>query len=567
MAIDLLLMRHREQRPFLEQPLAGLAGAEGPPDERTKLEGQTALERRAKEEHGDGFLRDDAADPQDLAAQGWGIVITDDERGEQLLSAIHDLRQARQAQQGFDVTVYRVKPGMDAREAARWKNDVYWNPRVSRKARPRYLLVLGDLDGVSLEFQQMVGLDTYMGRLAFSDLRAYGAYVEKILQWEKKPESAAYGRAMFYTVRDSTNATNSAHRQLVKPLCNSCTKASETDGEIEGTDVSSIPFEYGQDDPISPVLNILQDKRPGVFFSASHGLGAPLDGFETPALRRNLQGAMCFGNGKKLTGAELVGQTFLPGGVWFMLACYGAATPAKSAYYEWLRVLKENDKYRESASAVLEGLPGSGEKPFVAALPQAVLANPQGPIAVISHADLAWTFAFEDVEKGTSHTERFEGLVKGILKKNRIGTAFHDLYRFWGEKSSELLLHYEPNDQDVLSRDPIERSLLWLARNDIAGYMLLGDPAARLPLAGTAPKPAKNLEEPSNRVVVGAVVPPIETTGPGIDERKMEQAVIAVLAGESVAAVAARLRVDRDKLPRWVSSYREAGLAALRKYR
>lgn len=571
MGIDLLLMRHGEQRPVLEKSLSSLAGAEGPLDERTKLERQTKLEFEAKEKEKeeDGYLRDDMGDPQDLAKQGWGLVITDDDRGKQLLGAIEELRRVRREQQGFDVTVYRVKPGMDARAAARWKSEVYWNSRVSRKARPRYMLVLGDLDGVSLEFQQMVGADTFMGRLAFSNPQDYSAYAQKILQWEKQPANESYGRATFYTVRDGTRATATADRQLVAPLYNSCVKDARADGEIEGSDIVSIPYEYGRADPISPLLSSLQDTRPTVFFSASHGVGAPPDGFETPGHRRALQGAMCFDGGKRLTAHDLTGQTFLPGGVWFMLACYGAATPAKSAYHEWLRVLKENQAYQESAAAVIEGLPNAGETPFIAALPQSLLANPRGPLAVVSHADLAWTFAFEDVGSSRNHPERFEGFVKGILNKNRIGTAFHDLYRFWGETSGELLTYYEANDVAMLNREPVDRSRLWMVRNDIAGYMLLGDPAARLPLAGTASKSLsqKTVTQPANEEpsrVASTNTPPAGAASSGAEEMK-EQAVIAVLAGESLQSVATRLRVDRAKLPRWVAAYRDAGRAALRK--
>jgi hypothetical protein len=34
-------------------------------------------------------------------------------------------------------------------------------------------------------------------------------------------------------------------------------------------------------------------------------------------------------------------------------------------------------------------LPGERTRPFIAALPKAVLANPEGPLAVMGHEDLA----------------------------------------------------------------------------------------------------------------------------------------------------------------------------------
>ena len=557
MPIDLLLVRHGERHPVLEQSLPSLAGADG------------FIERQIVE---DGIMRNDMADPQSLEKQGWGIVVTDDKNGDELLGAIADLRAVRTAQQGRDAKVYRVAAGMNAESAARWKRDVYWDSNVSREERPKYLLILGDLDGVSLEFQQMIAADTYTGRLAFNNLQGYTDYVKKVLQWEKEPSAQASSRAMFYTVRDGTPATATGARKLVSPLVDSCARI-QKDATSHISDIVEIPHEYGSPDPIAAMLQRVSDPRPGLFFSVSHGLGPPRGGFDSSDERRALQGAMCFDNGKVLTGADLEGQPFLPGGVWFMLSCYGGATPAASAYQRWLKVLRQNNAYRDSADAVLEGLPRSGERPFVAAIPRAVLANPQGPLAVIAHADLAWSCAFDEMSSSQNHAERFEGLVAGTLQANRIGTAFHDLYRFFTEMNNELSTRYD-SDTESKERDWIvERSRLWMVRNDLAGYMLLGDPAVRLPLAGTGSnvavgkteKPSTN--EKARRFVVMGPASPKPAPRAAVDETTRERAVIAVLAGESAQNVATRMQLQADELTRWAAAYREAGLTALRQVR
>src|SRR4051812_40415796 len=130
MPIDLLLVRHGEPRPVLEQSFPSLAGAAGFVDRQTVM---------------DGVLRDDMGDPQNLAKQGWGLVVADDAGGEALLAAIEELRSARKEQQGRDVKVYRVPVGMNAERAAQWKRDIYWDSSVSREERPKYLLILGNL--------------------------------------------------------------------------------------------------------------------------------------------------------------------------------------------------------------------------------------------------------------------------------------------------------------------------------------------------------------------------------------------------------------------------------------
>ena len=97
----------------------------------------------------------------------------------------------------------------------------------------------------------------------------------------------------------------------------------------------------------------------------------------------------------------LRGQPFLPGGMWFYLACFGAGTPASSAYHPWLSRLSDEGAYGGSLGAVLRALPAPGERPFVAALPQAALASPRGPLAVIGHLDLAWTYGFSGTKRLT----------------------------------------------------------------------------------------------------------------------------------------------------------------------
>jgi hypothetical protein len=137
---------------------------------------------------------------------------------------------------------------------------------------------------------------------------------------------------------------------------------------------------------------------PSVLFTLSHGEGAPRGGWTSHEEQRRRQGAMSFGREGKLTGDDLRARPFLPGGVWFMLACYGAGTPNFSAYRHWLAQLAGAGQFRGKPEAVLAGLPGPQDRPFIAALPQAVLANPAGPLAFMGHIDLAWTYGFQELD-------------------------------------------------------------------------------------------------------------------------------------------------------------------------
>jgi hypothetical protein len=75
-----------------------------------------------------------------------------------------------------------------------------------------------------------------------------------------------------------------------------------------------------------------------------------------------------------------------------------------------------------------------------------------------------------------------------MIRGSRAGVALEALLRFYRETNDTLMASYQLEaDARVQGRaDPTdreERGHLWMLRNDLRGYVLLGDPAARLPLA------------------------------------------------------------------------------------
>jgi hypothetical protein len=179
--------------------------------------------------------------------------------------------------------------------------------------------------------------------------------------------------------------------------------------------------------------------------------------------------------------------------MWLSLACFGAGTPATSAYHAWLTQLAREGAYGGSVEAVLRSLPASGQRPFVAALPQAALANPEGPLAVIGHVDLAWTYGFTSLKKPSeSRRSRVLSSLDVMVRGSRAGVALEAIVRFYRETNDALTASYELEaDARAEGRpdptDRIERGHLWMLRNDLRGYVLLGDPAARLPLGQKGP--------------------------------------------------------------------------------
>jgi hypothetical protein len=545
---ELLLARADDHRPVLDTglPLASTF---------TRLPAPPPLDAST-------HLWDSSGDPQSLPAQRWGVVAPRGPEGDRLLALIQPLLEARQEGQKAPVRVYRLPPGMDGAEALSWKRRELHDEARPEQEWPRYLLLLGDLDQLSLELQQALSGDGFVGRLAFRNEEHYAAYVDKVLRWERSP-STEKPRSLFFTAHDNTSATRSGYRQLVVPCLEAC-RSRQRQGDFPAGDILEVgePTSWS----VTQLLEQAAVSRPSVLLSVSHGLGAPSTWWRSADAQRALQGAMDLGQGMILRAEDVASRPFLPGGIWFYLACFGAGTPATSAYLPWLRRLQENRLFPGSAEAVLAALPREGDRPFIAALPQAALANPQGPLAVVGHVDLAWSISYQDVEKRDAHrSSRFLGMLNALVRGRRAGTGLGSLLRVASEVNAELTTL---EDRDEARREtgralPDVRALrgfLWMLRQDVSAYVLLGDPAVRLPVAAAEAResvPARTLDASA---LLG--MPVVERTRP--DAREMEEAVLELLRGKEAREIATRVGVSPSELRDWMRRYQEAGQRALR---
>ncbi|WP_164007619.1 C25 family cysteine peptidase [Pyxidicoccus trucidator] len=513
-------------------------------------------------------LWDATGDPNDLRRQRWGLVAPSGPRGDRLLGLVEPLRRWRQeAQGGAPVAVYRVRPVMDSAYARGWKREVYRDERTPEKDRPRYLLLLGDLHELPLELQAELSTDAYVGRLAFAADADYEAYVAKVLRWEREPARESRARLLFYTSRDGTSATETGYRALITPSMAACRQRQE-DADFPRADIHELGGTQ------ESLLARASDVGAGVLFTLSHGRGRPPSGWAGPGERLAHQGELKLPDGRFLSADALASRPFVPGGVWFSFACFSAGTPSRSSYAHWLRKLPSTDP---NARRGLEALPREGETPFIAAPARAALANPDGPLAVLGHVDLAWSHSFSDRGQGTP--SRFIELLKELARGSRAGVALHTLTQVLNETSSELASLYNQEEQERAgglpsSIDLLERARLWILRQDLANYLLLGDPAVRLPLASpreparaVAPAPAP---ADFNRLASSVLrdqfrMPSLEAPAHGPEA--LEAVVLALLSGQQDAGVLADAHgVSVTELRRWEALYRAAGLAALARH-
>lgn len=559
--LDLLMVHADDRRPVLPQGLQ---------DDRTIAKDKPATR---------GYLGDDGADPNDLERQRWAVIVPEGAEGTRLLSLIEPLVKARAAAQGGkEVKIYTTPAKMDSVQAMAWKKQCFDTGKDTTQDLPRYQLILGDLDKVPLAVQQVQSIDNYVGRLAFTDDQGYQAYVDKLLRWEKQPSVTPQVRSLLFTVHDQTMATEAGYRSLITPGLAVARKRKESN-EFNAREI----VELGNPAVPNPdeLLREVQKLDPALLFTLSHGLGAPHGGWQSVEEQRKLQGAMSFGRAGVISADQVGQQPFLPGGIWFMLACYGAGTPETSAYQKWLVDLARVGQFGGQPESVLAGLPKPGDRPFIAALPQAVLRNAQGPLAFMGHVDLAWTYSFIERDSGKADPKpgRFMDILRYLLAGARVGVAFRSLARYAGQVDTDLSLLYgsddggRPEDPEVTAK----RSHLWMLRQDLAGYILLGDPAARLPRPAppvsslplvSIPAPAAASGSTLAPGLAPGTIPLTKDAAPDLPLllpiEKLEEAFGLLLSkGRPLKDIALDFQLSHTELQRLFDLYRQCGRRGL----
>lgn len=469
MTLELLLTHANDGQPVLRQGLAPESLRDAPKPELLDLPEN---------------LWDESGEPNLLARQRWGLVIPEGPEGKRLLEAVAPLQCLRENQQGgAPARVYKVRPDMDGPSAIRWKHSEFRDEEVPESERPRYLLILGDLHQVSLELQQVLSTDAYVGRLAFPSLNDYESYVAKVLRWERAPVNSTKPRLITYTARDGSSATETGY-QLLTSAGFAASRERLQKGLFPDAELHELVDDGSA--PGAKLLSCAAEPGPSVLFSLSHGLETISGGRLSAEEQRALQGALVLPGKQWLTGADVVSRPFLPGGIWFFFACFSVGTPRQSEYAPWLQKLAATSP--KLAQTLVGVLSRQGGSPFISRLPQAALANANGPLAVMGHVDLAWTYSFKDRGRGTP--SRFFAVLEALLEGRRAGPALRSLLKHATETSTSLTLLYQEAERARQDKrrspvDAMDLAYRWMLRHDLAGYVLLGDPAVRLPLAAS----------------------------------------------------------------------------------
>jgi hypothetical protein len=545
MKLHLLLAHAESGRPVLEKPvsLESLSREDPPPSLR-------------KPTH----LFDSAAEGDSLPKQRWALVVPEGKEGERVKSILAPLIKLREEQQGAPVSIYDAPRGLTAESAREFRSKRMQPSSGSLHAEARYVLLAGGLDAIPKELQDELTDDGsgYIGRLAFDTDESYEAYVDKIVRSENRaPATSMAQRAVFLSVDDDF-ATECGQELLVTPVARLCQDERKYGRFPTNEPVVQETLPAGSS---ARLLELARASGARVFFTMSHGRGAPVKGWKSAEDQRQSQGAMSLGRGVFLTPEEVGRGAFMSGGFWFYFACLGAGTPLQSVYLPWMKRLAQNkeEMTERDLDGILKTRPQDG-RPFMTALTQAALANPDGPLAIIAHLDLAWSCSFYDAREASSHPNRFVGVLSHLVNGRRAGLALNLMSRYALQVDGALRKTYQAEEETPLSEQGsasvlAQRARLMMERHDLMQYVLLGDPAARLALG----------HEGGRAAIAPRATEPRELASPGLlPEEAMEDAVLAMISGASPYELAEKCGMSPEVLRQWTRAYREAGRAALR---
>ncbi len=416
-------------------------------------------------------------DPTDLAQAGWGVIYPYEDprqpaRVQAIKEALQPLLDLRRSQAGRYFKVYEGGDGYRPNDTAA-KFVARHGARVSDPADPEkvpyYLLIVGSPEQIPFHFQYQLDVQYAVGRIDFGDdLAAYARYARNVVE----AEAAGLGRVRKVTFFGVSNpddpATQMSADHLVEPL-------SQRTGErvSEGWQVQAVLRDEATK---ARLLGLLAgQERPALLFVACHGMEFSKD--DPQGRQEPYQGALLcqdwagpsagWGEVPReayLAGEDLSSDLDLRGLIALFFACYGAGTPRFDEYTE--------QAFRERRETI-------ADRPFVAALPKAMLGLSQGALAVVGHVERAWGTSFLG-ERQSTQIAVFESAVERLLKGVPLGAAMEYFNGRHAALSAELAAELEKAKWK--EPDPYELAEMWTANNDARGYIVLGDPAVRLPL-------------------------------------------------------------------------------------
>ncbi len=431
-------------------------------------------------------------DPSDLAQAGWGVIFPYD-ADPAIHKALLPLLERRRAQAGrfyFEFMgpdgyrpnetnrTFLARHGIDASQPA--------NPALGV---PYYLLIVGSPEQIPFRFQYQLDVQYAVGRLWFDQVHEYTQYANSVVAAEDR-EIRVARNAVFFGPRNSDDpATQLSASELVAPLAEALPKTLANKNQM-AWNVRQMLGDDATKEGLSRVLGGAD--TPSLLFTASHGMGFP----KGDPRQITQQGALlcqdwpgprawtrAIPREHYFSADDVPREANLQGLIACHFACYGAGTPRLDDF--------AHQAFRNPSEIAPHA--------FVADLPRRLLSHPSGgALAVIGHVERAWGYSFFWNRLG-QQLQTFESTLYQLMSGLPIGTAVDYFNLRYAALSTELTSVLE----DIKFGRQADNAMLagtWTAHNDARSYVVLGDPAVRLPLI-------KNGEVESRHVQLPEVAP------------------------------------------------------------
>jgi hypothetical protein len=409
-------------------------------------------------------------DPEDLTQAGWGVIFAHG-ADSVVKEAIRALLEHRRTQAGDRYKEYSGPEAYRPEDSARaWLARAPRNkgpgPADPRKV-PYYLLIVGDPETIPFRFQYELDVNYAVGRIHFDAPPQYAQYARSVIAAETATRSKASRRAVFFGVRNpADHATELSADCLVKPL------AKAVEGSKPGSwTVETIQPDRATRENLTSLL--VTGEPPSLLFTASHGMGFPKGNDRQLAHQGALLCQNWLGPLKHrgpippdlyFSADNLTDDACLSGLIAFHFACYSAGTP------RW-------DDYAHQDNQRIE----IAQKAFIAQLPKRELTLPHGgALAVVGHVERAWTYSFTWPDAGEQLVV-FQSTLEALMAGSRLGAAME----YFGMKYADLAVGLNNELEDIKfgkAADDLALGNLWTAHNDSRSYVIIGDPAVRLPV-------------------------------------------------------------------------------------
>ena len=424
-------------------------------------------------------------DPTVLSDAGWAAIFpAKSQETPAIEEALTELLALRQGQAGDRFKIYK---GGDGYRPGETKADFFKRHKIGGgpadpEQMPYYVLLIGSPDEIPYEFQYQLDVMRGVGRIHFDSLQDYANYAYSVMLAETGKIRLPRKASFFGVASPDDKATQLSSQHLIGPLFEKFQSMPPFVKWVEEGDTRrKLELEWGFDAFLAEqatkaqLSNLLGgDQTPALLFTASHGLEFPMgDPRQIPhqgallcsdwpgpnAWRGEIPQDLYF------AGDDIGGDAKVLGLIAFHFACFGAGTPrldqfAKQAFKDEREVIAPSN--------------------FIGSLPKRLLS--QGALAVIGHVERAWGYSFLSPGAG-AQTGVFEGALVQLFSGDPVGWTTENMNMKYADLATELTTVLEELEYDPGYIDPYDLAQKWTAHNDSRSYVVIGDPAVRLPIA------------------------------------------------------------------------------------